>query len=198
MEHISKTLKKNPPRKAKAKKRKQGKTGASKRKVIIPAVEVYANKNRFIIPKDTRTAAEKKKGGRPTVITQEVVRILEDAFCYDATVEEACMHAGISRPSYYEFVKVYPAFSDRVEDLRNAPFYVIRKKVIQVAEHDADMGLKFLERKKKMEFSTRAEVSHTGEVINRHHVDPEQAALIRNAMGNFARKVAKDKKEDEK
>lgn len=196
--HISEVLKKNPPKKGKATRRKQGKRNAKERVIVIPAVEEFANQNRFILPKPKsgkKTKSNPDGAGRPTVVSQEVVRKLEDAFCYDSTVEEACLLAGIGKSTYYAFVKDQPAFSERVDELRQAPYLVIRRKVIQVSEHDADMGLKFLERKLKMEFSTRAEVSHSGEVINRHHVDPEQAALIHAAMGNFARKVKRDAEE---
>jgi hypothetical protein len=64
--------------------------------------------------------------------------------------------------------------------------------VLRAAEHDADLALKYLERKCPQEFSTRAQVHHTGEVSDRHSIDPEQAALIRKAMGNFATKTRKD------
>lgn len=192
MEHVKDILKKNPPKKAKAKRRKQGKAGVSKRKIVVPAVEIYARTGGFVIPKEEKTKKEKEKGGRPPVVTQEVVGKLEIAFAYDATVEEACMDAGISADAYYDFLKKHPTFSDRVAALRNAPLYTIRKKIVQEAQHNADLGLKYVERKRKLEFSTRTEVAHSGEVVDRHTVDPDTAALIKKAMGNFGRKVAKD------
>lgn len=197
MEHIKDILKKKPPQKKKGVKRRQknGKRGASKRHIVVPAVEEFANQNRFLLDgklEKNEAKKNKKKAGRPPIVTQDIVRKLEDAFCYDATVEEACLYAGISRQTYYEFLKKYPAFADRIDELRQAPFLVIRKKVVSTAEHDADMGLKFLERKKKQEFSTRTEVAHSGEIVDRHTVDPETAALIKKAMGNFGKKMAKD------
>lgn len=192
MTHISEVLsKKTLPKKGKATvRRKQGKKGVKSRKVVMPAVEVYAVHDAFVLPKPEK----KKKGeeGRPTVMTQDVVRKLESAFVYDCTVEEACLEAGIAKSTYYKFLEEHPTFSDRVDRLRNAPNLVIRKKLIQESAHNADLGLKYLERKNKVEFSTRAEIAHSGEVINRHHIDPEQEALIKKAMGNFARKVNRD------
>ena len=192
MKHISEIIKKRPPVKlATPRRKKNGKRGVTKRVVVVPEVEQYARTGGFKIPIEKKTKAQLKKGGRPPVVTQEIVGKLEVAFSYDATVEEACLDAGISPDAYYDFTKKYPAFSVRVEALRKAPLYVIRKKIVQTAQHDADLGMKYVERKNKMEFSTRTEVAHSGEVVNRHHVDPEQAALIKNAMGGFARKVAK-------
>lgn len=190
LKHISKTLKMPSPTKGKA-RRKQGKAGVSKRKVVIPAVEQYALKGKFIFKYSKEDLAEEKKEGRPTVMTADVVSKLEVSFSYDATVEEACLDAGISKDSYYRFIKKFPQFSDRVDELRQAPYLVLRKKVIAEGEHNADTALRFLERKKKGEFSPRTEVAHSGDIINRHSIEPETAALIKQAMGGFARKVAK-------
>lgn len=194
MTHIKKVLaKREQPTKRKA-QRKSGKKGASKRRVVVPAVEGYALLGAFIfIPeaKHKKTKTNPQGAGRPTVMTTETIRKLEVSFSYDATVEEACLDAGISPNTYYEFLKKHPAFQDRVDALRQAPYLVLRKKVIQEGEHNADTALKFLERKKKMEFSTRSEVAHTGEIVDRHSVDPDTAALIRQAMSGFARKTKK-------
>jgi hypothetical protein len=45
------------------------------------------------------------KAGRPSEFTDEVVKKLEESFAIDATVEEACFYANISRQSYYNNVK---------------------------------------------------------------------------------------------
>lgn len=194
MKHIKEILTKNPPKKGKPRRSKNGKKGVTKRRIIVPAVERYATVNSFHFTPEKKTKAELRKGGRPSVMTAEIVRKLEVSFAYDATVEEACLDAGISTRTYYDFLAKYPEFAQRVEALRNAPFYVIRKKVIAESEHNAEMGLKFLERKKKMEFSTRAEISHSGEVINRHAIDPETAARIERAMSGWGKKVKELKK----
>ncbi len=193
MKHISEVLSKRPPVKGKP-RRKNGKAGVSKRKVHIPAVEIYAKANSFVFKPEKKTKSQLKKGGRPSMMTSEIVGKLEYAFCYDATVEEACLHAGISRDVYYEFIKKYPEFANRIATLREAPVFVLRQKVIQESQHNADTALKYLERKKKIEFSTRTEVGFTGEVINRHAVDPEVQDLIKQAMGNFADKLDEDDK----
>ena len=143
--------------------------------------------NRYILA-DKR---ETKKTGRPSVMTQEVVGKLEFAFAFDSTVEEACFYVGISPDTYYTFCKQHPDFSERITALRCAPTLMARMTVLRAAEHDADLALKFLERKRPQEFSTRAQVHHTGEVSDRHSVDPEQIALIKQAMGNFASKLNK-------
>ena len=145
--------------------------------------------NRYVLVDKVTT----KKTGRPSVMTQEVVGKLEFALAFDSTVEESCFYAGISPDTYYTFCKQNPDFSERITALRCAPTLMARMTVVRAAEHDADLALKYLERKCPQEFSTRAQIHHTGEVSDRHSIDPEQADLIRRAMGNFAKKVRKDK-----
>ena len=170
-----------------------GVTRAASRKhpLVARQVEQYAKVNPFVLK--SRSASH-KGAGRPSVITQAIVQKLERAFVYDSTVEEACIDAGISKQTYYTFCKENPDFLDRIEQLRNAPYLVLRKRVIAAAEYDADLALKILERKRKAEWSLRTEVAHSGEILDRHTVDPEQAALIKSAMGNFARKIRKQTK----
>ncbi len=45
----------------------------------------------------------------------EVVRKLESAFLIDCTVKEACIFAGISRDTYYRWIKENPELGDRFE-----------------------------------------------------------------------------------
>lgn len=156
--------------------------------LIAHQIEQYAKTNAFVLHGKV-ISLKGARTGRPSVMTQATVQKLEHAFVYDSPVEEACLYAGISKQTYYSFCKENPDFLDRIEQLRNAPYFVLRKRVIIAAEHDADLALKFLERKRPQEFSTRAQIHHTSEVSDRHSVDPETIALIKKAMGNFARKV---------
>lgn len=156
---------------------------------IANRIEQYAKTNAFVL-KGKVIAPRAGRTGRPSVMTQEIVTKLEHAFVYDSSVEEACLYAGISRNTYYEFVKHYPDFQDRVETLRHAPYLMARRTLIAAAEHDADLALKILERRRKTEWSTRSELAHsTDDTFDRHHVDPEQSALIKKAMGNWAMKT---------
>lgn len=155
----------------------------------IPALIARAlTTNAFVLKDEPKVG----RSGRPSVITQSVVLKLELAFAFDCTVEEACLYAAISRNTFYEFTKRYPDFQDRIAALRNAPILMARMCVLRAAEHDADLALKYLERKLPMEFSTRAQMQHTSEAADRHSISPEQAALIQRAMGNWAIKHQKD------
>lgn len=163
----------------------------SKTPLIAREIEGYAKRNAFVL-KGRLVSQERKQMGRPSVMTQDVVRKLEYAFVYDSTVEEACLYAGISRDTYYNFCKKFPDFSDRIEQLRNATTFVLRKRVVLGAMEDANLAFKYLERKLPQEFGLHSYVHHSGDISDRHTVDPETIALIKRTMGNSLIKKQKD------
>jgi hypothetical protein len=156
----------------------------------IPALIARVLKDRAYRFKEEKPSS--RRTGRPSAITQAVVLKLELAFAFDSTVEEACVFGGISRNTFYEFTKAHPDFQDRITELRNAPILMARMCVLRAAEHDADLALKYLERKLPMEFSTRAHLHVTSDYSDRHSISPEQEALIRKAMGNWVIKHQKN------
>lgn len=106
---------------------------------------------------------EEKKPGRPTVMTPEVISKLEDSFLYDMTHDEACLRAGISRSTLGLYLSENPEWRERVELLRNQPFTRARIAWINSfsdeSKPNVDAAIKYLERKKKDEFSPRSEVT---------------------------------------
>lgn len=60
-----------------------------------------------------------KKIGRPTKMTPWVVRKLEDAIKFGATVSEACYLSGISREMFYQHYRSDLDFSDKIEKARS-------------------------------------------------------------------------------
>lgn len=174
-------------KKRQAARRKQARGSLKKRKTA-EVLNKIALTNSYVL-KGKVHKIEKDRMGRPTVVTTEVVSKLEYAFVYDSTVEQACLYAGISTKTYYRFVEKEPDFRDRIAELREASILVLRQTVLSEAVEDADKALKYLERKRKREFSLRTEIAHSGEVVNRHAIDPKTATLIKQVMGNFARKT---------
>jgi hypothetical protein len=63
----------------------------------------------------------KSNAGRPTVMTGDVIRLLEAAFLVGATDLEACVHADISKTSLYEYCQKNGEFAERKETLKNQP-----------------------------------------------------------------------------
>ncbi len=103
--------------------------------------------------------AKKNKGGRPTVITPEVIAKLDQAFAIDCTVEEACAYADISRDAFYDYLKRNPKYSDRIEKLRQRPVLAARERVVKGVKENYSNAMDYLKRKKKMEFGDASEVT---------------------------------------
>lgn len=85
------------------------------------------------------------------------VEALIQAFKIDATIAEACTYAGISVAQWKYFIEWHPDFSAIVEVCRQLPVLKARQAVIKDLDNP-DMALKYLERKRKDEFSTKQEI----------------------------------------
>ena len=94
----------------------------------------------------------KNKGGRPTKMTPETIRKLEQAFSLGCTDLEACLFADIGKSTLYDYQEENPEFAERKARLKENPVLLARKSVVEALEGDPDLALKFLERKKKDEF----------------------------------------------
>jgi len=98
----------------------------------------------------------KHPGGRPTVMTPEVIAKLEQAFAIDATVEEALSYAEIKRDAFYDYLKRNKEFGDRIADLRNRPILKARQTIVKGLDESKNAQW-YLERKRKVEFAERQE-----------------------------------------
>jgi len=95
---------------------------------------------------------------RPTIMTDDVVAKLEDAFSKGCTITEACLLSGISRDSYYDYIKINPEFSNKVEMLKeNVALHARMNLAASIKAGDLADSKWYLERKKKDEFSLKTE-----------------------------------------
>jgi hypothetical protein len=94
-----------------------------------------------------------------TKLDDATVKKLEEAFSMDCTVSEACLYAGISRASYYNWIKEFPALVDRFEQLRDKPVLKARTTIVN-SLNNIGTSQWYIERKRKNEFASRQE--HTG------------------------------------
>mgnify|MGYP001588212669 CR=1 FL=1 len=104
-------------------------------------------------------------GGRPTVVTPEVVRKLEQAFSIDATITEACSYAGISRDTFYRWKDENPELYDKMESLRETPVLAMRQAAVQLGKATYTTSMDYLTRKRPDEFGNRSKVEHAGVVV---------------------------------
>jgi hypothetical protein len=88
-------------------------------------------------------------------MTEATVNKLEEAFAFGCTDQEACLYADISKQCLYNYQEKNPEFVDRKELLKENPVLLARKSVVGDLEDDSNLALKYLERKKKDEFSLK-------------------------------------------
>lgn len=94
---------------------------------------------------------------RPTVMTQEVIAKLEEAFAWGCTDREACLWAEIAEPTLYLYQEKHPEFIERKVALKETPVLLARKSVVSKLKNDSRLSMDYLSRKKKDEFSTKTE-----------------------------------------
>ncbi len=104
----------------------------------------------------------KRKVGRPTIMTPELVEKLETCFAIGASDLEACSFADIPTSTLYNYQKAHPEFVERKERLKERPTLLARQTVVSGMKSDAHLALKYLERKRKDEFSLKQELEHSG------------------------------------
>lgn len=98
----------------------------------------------------------KETRGRPTVMTSEVVNKLEQAFTMDMTDLEACLYAGISKQTLYNYQDKNKAFIDRKEILKNSLSLKAKTNLAnKINDGDSNESRWWLERRRKNEFSTQ-------------------------------------------
>lgn len=88
---------------------------------------------------------------RPTKLDKTTVKKLEEAFSIGASIEEACLNAGISRQTYYNWEDENKELFDNFDLLRETPILKARKAIFSGLD-DPKFALKFLSRKRKTEF----------------------------------------------
>lgn len=120
-----------------------------------------------MIESGTKTVKKKNKnlGWRPTVMTPEVVKKLEEGFAMGFTDNEACLYAEITKQTLYNYWKEHPEFLDRKEILKDQPKMKAKINITNsINWGDANDSKWYLERKAKDEFSIKTEVESNSKV----------------------------------
>lgn len=106
-----------------------------------------------------KATRKKKLIGRPTVVTEDVVSKLEEAFSWGCSDIEACLWADIAPATLYKHQERHPEFAERKAELKENPILLARKSVVNALPKDSKLAMDFLSRKKKDEFSQRSELT---------------------------------------
>jgi len=97
--------------------------------------------------------------GRPTKMTDELIRELEKRFRDGATNLEA-IEGLISEDTYYAHIRNDPVFSERIELAKEYTTEIARGVVSKAIKRgDRDSAKWWLERRAKAKFSTRSELT---------------------------------------
>lgn len=100
---------------------------------------------------------------RPTVMTAETIKKLEEAFMNAFTDEEACLYADISIRTLYDYCEKNPQFSHKKETLKKKPNIKAKLNILKsLNEGDVKDSQWWLERKSRDEFSikSKSELQH--------------------------------------
>jgi len=93
-----------------------------------------------------------KKRGRHTVMSDEVVKMLEQIFALGGTDQEACLYAGISQATLITYQHKNPEFIERKKLLKQKPVLMARMEVVKGLANDKEFSFRFLERRRRDEF----------------------------------------------
>ena len=104
------------------------------------------------------TENKENKVWKPTVFTPETLKKLEEAFAIGATDSEACFYADVSTSAFYEYQNRTEWYLERKNALKEKPILKARQEVVKWLDGNAEFALKYLERKRKSEFSLRQEI----------------------------------------
>lgn len=96
--------------------------------------------------------------GRPTVMNDQTLNKLRDAFLMGCSDREACFYADISLQTLYNYQKDNPEYLEQKAMWKENPILKARNTVYKSLDQD-DMAKWYLERKKRNEFATRQELT---------------------------------------
>lgn len=103
---------------------------------------------------------------RPSVMTKRVLDKLEEAFSLGCTDLEATLYANISPATLYNYQEKNKEFLERKMQLKETPILKARASVIKSLQDNPELALKFLERRKKDEFSLKYDFEHSLRTIS--------------------------------
>jgi len=97
---------------------------------------------------------------------------IDEAAAYGCTNAEIALYCDIETKTIYNWFNRDPKLKERVKQLKDKPILLARQTVLKAIKNDnAEMALKYLERKKKDEFSLKTETEVKGSIENKTDLD---------------------------
>ena len=97
-------------------------------------------------------------------MTPDTVQKLKDAFSIDATIEEACLYARISKQTFYNWKDDNADLFDEMEALRLTPTLAMRQAAVKLGTGSYSTSMDYLTRKRPDEFGNRIKTEHSGKI----------------------------------
>lgn len=120
----------------------------------------------------------KNQVGRPRAITPKNLEKLEEAFKIGCNNREACFYADVAESTFYDFLKEYPEYSDKIDMWKSYEKIKARMVVHNALDrNDKEMAKWYLERKAKDEFSIKQNVENSGAQTITIKMDKETSEL---------------------
>ena len=104
--------------------------------------------------------SEHKTVGRKTIMTENVLNKLQEAFLKGYSNRAACIYADIIEGTFYKYCLENPEFVEKKEAWQENPISKARDVIYDsIIAGDPQTAKWYLERKAKEEFSTRSELT---------------------------------------
>lgn len=156
-------------------KKKVPKVGAKKTTADqVKALRVLAPNKQEVEPEILENPDKKDRFGRPSVMTQAVLFLLNEAFGWGCSNPEAALHAGISLSTLEKYLAKNLDFKEHADQLKESPTLLARGTLVKSLKKSPYYAFKYLERKKSDEFSLK--IKQTFE--EPEPLSPEEEALI--------------------
>ncbi len=121
-------------------------------KMSFPSFETLDVDAGPVFGEETSAIKRSKKGGRPTVMTENALQKLKWAYLIDSSDREACHLAGISPQTLYNYQHKNPEFLEQKARWKMNTAVNATLTVAKAVETDANIAWKYLERKFPEEF----------------------------------------------
>lgn len=94
----------------------------------------------------------KFRTGRPASINDSVLYKLAEAFSYGCSDKEACVFAGITPSTLYNYQEKNPEFLEQKECFKNLPTFKARKTIVDTLDKDVENAKWWMKKKRAKEF----------------------------------------------
>ena len=128
--------------------------------------------------------------GRPTKLSPEMVKKLEEAASVDATIEQMCFYAGIAEKTYYNWIDKNPELLQRLDSLRQRrPLKANQNITAAIENGDLALSKWELEKKQPDTYGEKVKLEHSGSIDNSSSVPVED----KEAVSEFYKKLKENR-----